>query len=161
MKNENVKLLAWTSEGEEGAKRADKEWGLTKEFGYDMVIGDETNALANWLKEDEVLPDLVTATPEQAHVKDQVKEGSYPNGMVQPGMVWYAHHGNMVFHWVKPFNAETGWGGPGRPEPLDLWQQVLKRKHALDHGSAVMPSHGTMQMCSNDLEVNMSNCGIL
>ena len=99
MKAEKVTLIAWTSEGAAGAKKADEEWGLTKEFGYDMVIGDETNALANHLKEDEILPGLVTATPGEAHVAEQVPEGSYPNGIVMPAMIWYAHHGNLVLQW--------------------------------------------------------------
>jgi len=85
MKNQDVKLVAWTSEGEEGAKKADEEWGLTKEYGYDMVIGDDSCALAKHLKEDFVLEHLVFATPEEAHVQDLVPEGSYPEGIAMPG----------------------------------------------------------------------------
>lgn len=88
MEREGLKLIAWTSEGPEGAAKADALWGLTKDYGFSQVLGDSTNALANWLKEDELLPNLVIATPEQAHVQDVVDPGSYPNGMVQPGMVW-------------------------------------------------------------------------
>lgn len=154
MKNENVQLIAWTSEGTEGASRADTEWGLTKDFGYDAVLGDDTNALAKWLQEDEILPRLVTLTPAEAHVTELLPPGStYPNGMVLPGMVWYAHHGNPVFQWEKTCEA-PGYGGPGRPDPEDLWAAVLKRKHALDHGNAVMPSHGTaMKMCSTEEDI--------
>ena len=89
MEKEGLKLIAWTSEGAEGAAKADAAWGLTtNKYGFYRVLGDSTNALANWLKEDELLPHLVTATPEEAHVKDLVEPGSYPNGMVQPGMLW-------------------------------------------------------------------------
>jgi hypothetical protein len=160
---EKIQMIAWTSEGEEGAAKANKEWGLTKEFGFDGVYGDETIALANWLKEDEVLPDLVIKTPKEAKVTQLAKEGSYSNGVVMPGMVWYAHHGNMVFQWVSKFDeSSSNLGGPGRPEPADLWDQVLKRKHALDHGNAVMPSHGTdVKLCTNDTEVAMASCSIL
>jgi hypothetical protein len=43
----------------------------------------------------------------------------------------------------------------GRPEPGHLWKQVLKRKHALDHGSTVMPSHGTdITLCSTEAELD-------
>lgn len=162
MKKEKVQIIAWTSEGEAGAARADKEWGLTEDFGYDAVLGDETNALANWLKEDEILPRLVTATPEEAHVTHLLPEGStYPNGIVMPGMVWYAHHGNPVFQWEKTCEAPE-YGGPGRPDPVALWEAVLKRKHALDHGNAVMPCHGTaMKLCSTDLDLFASSCSIL
>jgi len=62
MKKENVRLVAWTSQGEEAAKKADKEWGL--------VIGDETLALAKYLMEDEILPGLKIATPQEAKVKE-------------------------------------------------------------------------------------------
>ena len=34
MQAEGLKLIAWTSEGAEGAKKADEEWGLTKNYGY-------------------------------------------------------------------------------------------------------------------------------
>jgi hypothetical protein len=161
MKKENVQIIAWTSEGAEGAARADTEWRLTKDFGYTAVLGDETNVLANWLKEDELLPDLVIATPEEAQVTNLLPEGSnYPNGIVMPGMIWYAHHGSPVFEWTKTMEA-PGYGGPGRPDPVALWETVLKRKHALDSGNAVMPSHGTqMKMCSTDLDIAMSNCEV-
>ena len=162
MKKEKVKIIAWTSEGEAGAVRADEKWGLTKDYGFNAVLGDNTNALAKWLKEDEILPGLVTLSPEEAKVSQILPEGSiYPNGIVMPGMVWYAHHGSPVFQWVKPFEAPD-YGGPGRPDPVALWEAVLKRKHALDHGNAVMPCHGAqMKMCSTDLEVTMSNCVIV
>lgn len=167
MKQENVKIIAWTSEGAAGAARADQEWGLTEKYGYDMVLGDDTNALANWLKEDEILPGLAIATPAEANVAHLLPPGGgesrYPHGLVQPGMVWYAHHGNPVFQWVQPFDAAAGLtGGPGRPDPVSLWAAVLKRKHALDHGSTVMPSHGDhMKLCSTDAEVTLANCVVL
>jgi len=163
MKKDSVKLIAWTSEGREGAKKADEEWGLTKDFGYDGVLGDETNALAKWLIEDEVLPNLVIKPLDEAQVDKSLlpATSTYPNGMVMPGMVWYAHHGNPVFQWEKEFTAPA-YGGPGRPDPDDLFQEVLKRKHALDHGNAVMPSHGTnLKMCSNDMDVTLSKCALM
>ena len=164
MKNEKVTLIAWTSEGAAGAKKADEEWGLTKDFGYDLVIGDETNALANHLKEDEVLPGLITATPGEAKVaQNLITEGAYPNGIVMPAMVWYAHHGNLVLQWESKFEEASGWGGPsGRPEVANLWEMILKRKHALDHGNAIMPVHGdSIKLCAYDWEVNLSNCSVL
>jgi len=160
---DSVKLIAWTSEGAEGAAKMDEELGLTKDLGYDGVLGDETNALAKWLIEDEILPNLVIKPLDEAHVDKALlpETSTYPNGMVMPGMVWYAHHGNPVFQWEKPFEAPA-YGGPGRPDPDDLWQQVLKRKHALDHGNAVMPSHGTnLKMCSNDLDVTLSKWSVM
>ena len=37
----------------------------------------------------------------------------------------------------------------------DLWEQVLKRKHALDKGDAIMPVHGNeLRQCTSPLEVN-------
>lgn len=160
MSKENVKLIAWTSEGEEGAKKADELWGLTKDFGYDLVIGDETNALAEWLKEDEILPNLVVKTPEEAKVQNLVTSGTYPNGIVMAGQVWWAHHGMIAFEWASAFE-EPGLGGPGRPDPAWVWEQVLKRKHALDHGSTVMPVHGKdIKMCTSDMDVTMSSCSV-
>lgn len=161
MKKENVKMIAWTSEGEAGAKKADEEWGLTKDYGYDMVIGDDTNALANWLKEDEILPNLVTKTPEEAKVADLITPGSHSNGIVMAGQAWWAHHGMIAFEWASKFE-EPDCGGPGRPEPKWVWEQVLKRKHALDHGNAVMPVHGDdIKMCASDFEVTLAGCSIL
>jgi hypothetical protein len=152
---EKVRLVAWTSEGTTGAAKADNDWGLTKEYGYDAVLGDDSNALANYLIEDEILPGLVIKSPLDAKVQDLVEPGSYPNGIVMPGMIWYAHHGNMVFQWVTNYDESChAPGGPGRPEPDDLWKQVMKRKHALDLGNAVMPSHGTdVKLCTTDEEL--------
>lgn len=158
MKSQNVKLIAWTSEGEAGARKADENWGLSKEYMFDLVIGDETNALANYLKEDMILEELVITTPGEALVSEDEKKamvGTYPNGLVNPAMIWYAHHGNLVLQWASVFDPAKGrTGQKGRPEIESMWQVVLKRKLALDHGSAVMPAHGDMKCCANsDLEI--------
>jgi len=161
-KDHGIKLIAWTSEGADGAKKADEEWGLTSECGFDMVIGDDTLALAKYLKEDEILPGLAIQTPEEAKVQDLIVEGTYPNGIVLPGQAWWAHHGMIVFEWESKFDPEAGkFGGPGRPDPAFVWVQVLKRKHALDHGNAIMPVHGDdIKLCAGDLEVTLSSCTI-
>ena len=114
MKAEGLKLIAWTSEGPEGAKKADEKWGLTKNYGFEQVIGDETNALAKYLVDDCILEHLVTMTPEEANAKDMV--GTYPNGIVQPGMVWYAHHGSLVLQWESKAKPK-GFFAPTRPNP--------------------------------------------
>jgi hypothetical protein len=116
MQNEGLKLIAWTSEGPEGAKKADEEWGLTKDYSFSEVIGDETNALAKYLVEDVILEHLVTSTPEEAKVQDRITPGTYPNGLVQPGMIWYAHHGSLVLQWEAKVE-EPHFGGPNRPVP--------------------------------------------
>ena len=46
----DVKLIAWTSEGADAARKADEAWGLSKKFGYAAVIGDENIRLAKYLK---------------------------------------------------------------------------------------------------------------
>jgi hypothetical protein len=146
MEKERVYLIAWTSEGAEGASKADKEWGLTKDYGYSEVIGDETCALAKYLVEDEILPELVTSTPQEAEVMDHISPDTYPNGLVQPGMVFYAHHGSLACHWEATVDETTMYGATERPLPSEIWKQVLKRKHALDHGNAVKP------VCASQLE---------
>jgi hypothetical protein len=164
MEQERVYLIAWTSEGAEGAKKADEEWGLTKDYGYSQVIGDETCALAQHLVEDEILPGLVLSTPQEARVVDHKNNNddnnnndnnsslllppdAYPSGLVQPGMVFYAHHGSLACHWEQTTVDETTlYGATERPLPSEIWKQVLKRKHALDHGNAIMP------VCASQLE---------
>jgi len=116
MEKEGLKIIAWTSEGPEGAARADAAWGLTKGYGFHQVLGDPTHALANWLKEDELLPDLIVSTPEEARVLDLVTPGSFPNGIVQPAMIWYAHHGSVALQWEAKVEPPH-YGGPYRPEP--------------------------------------------
>lgn len=158
MKHDHLQLIAWTSQGIDGANQANTEWELTTKYGYDAVLGDETNALANWYIEDEILPDLVIKTPNEAKVQDVICDASlYPNGIVMPAMVWYAHHGNMVLHWTSKFNeTDVHPCGPIRPEPESVWNQVLKRKHALDLGNDVLPSHGTdVKMCTFEEDVSM------
>eukprot|EP00980_Cylindrotheca_fusiformis_P006262 scaffold1340_cov122-Cylindrotheca_fusiformis.AAC.5 len=152
-KSIQLKLIAWTSEGAEGAKKADEEWELTSKYGFDEVIGDDTNALAKYLVDDFILEKLVTMKPEEANVASQITPGTYPNGLVQPGMVWYAHNGSLVLQWESEAKA-PGFGGPNRPHPKEIWEQVQKRKHALDKGDAIMPVHGReLRQCTTDLEV--------
>ena len=117
MKADGLKLIAWTSEGSDAAKRADHEWGLTEKFGFDCVIGDDTNALAKYLVDDCILEKLATKTPDELGIKDQVPEGAYPNGVVLPGMVWYAHHGNLVLQWESNGNEGHGFFTAVRPNP--------------------------------------------
>jgi len=159
MQSHGLKLIAWTSEGEAGAKKADEDWGLTKDFGYAQVLGDDTNALAKYLVDDCILEHLVTSSPAEAKVEDKITSGTYPNGIVQPGMIWYAHHGSLVLQWEAKVEAPH-YGGPYRPVPEDTWAQVIKRKHALDKGDAIMPVHGReLRQCSTPFEVDF--CVIL
>ena len=105
--------------------------------------------------EDEILPDLTIIKPDEAKITDYITPGSYPNGIVMPAMIWYAHHGNIVFQWVSKYDPSADLPcGPGRPDFDDLWKQVKKRKHALDLGSSVMPSHGTdIKLVATDADV--------
>jgi len=116
MKGEGLRLYAWTSEGADGAKKADEQWGLTTEFGFEEVIGDETNALAKYLVEDCILENILTKTPEEANVKHLVTEGTYPNGMVLPCMIWYAHRGSLVLQWESK-GDKAGFFTATRPNP--------------------------------------------
>lgn len=157
-----IKLIAWTSAGSEDARKADEEWKLTKECGYTAVIGDETAALAKYLIEDELLPNLVIVKdPKNDANIDNLPEGSYPHGLVMAGQVWWAHRGTVCFEWSSKVEPPT-YGGPNRPDPEFVWQQVLKRKHALEHGNAIMPAHGDdIKMCASELEVNAAVCSIM
>ena len=146
-------MIAWTSEGEEGAKKADEEWSLTKEHGYTEVIGDDTCSLAKYLQSTCLLEKLITSSLEEAHLEKTV--GAYPNGIVQPGMIWYAHHGSVVLQWEATNIVEPPLFGGNRPHPKELFEQVLKRKHALDKGEAVIPVHGNqLKQCCSAMEVN-------
>lgn len=152
-----LKLIAWTSEGVEGAKKAEEDWSLVKDHGFSQVIGDESCALAKYLVEDCLLEKLITSSAEEANVQDQIKNsspGSYPNGIVQPGMVWYAHHGSLVLQW-EAVVEKPHFGGPHRPHPEDLFEQVMKRKHALELGEAVVPVHGAqLKQCTTEWDVS-------
>jgi hypothetical protein len=142
MKDHDVCLIAWTSEGPEGAKLADEHWKLTTEYGFDQVIGDNTCALPKWLKEDELLPNLIFSTPDEAQVRHKVTPNSYGgDGICQPGVAFYAHHGILVMHWEAKVTMPTH-GGAHRPMPSEMWKKVEGRKHALDHGNAAMPING-------------------
>ena len=122
MQDEQVYLIAWTSEGESGAKQADEEWGLTKELGYSEVLGDETCALAKYLKDDEILPHLMINTPQEVRVEEFIAPGTYPNGLVQPGMVFYAHHGNLALQWEAPVLDTNSFGAANRPQPAGAFR---------------------------------------
>jgi hypothetical protein len=155
MESQHLKLVAWTSEGPDGAKKADTEWSLTKDHGFSDVIGDDTCALAKYLVDDCLLEKIVTSSAKDINAEDQIEKdspGTYPNGIVQPAMIWYAHHGTMVLQWEavldKPHSA---------PDPSSLFEQVLKRKHALELGESVIPVHGNqLKQCDTDCDVNCS-----
>eukprot|EP00540_Astrosyne_radiata_P011935 CAMPEP_0116869152 /NCGR_PEP_ID=MMETSP0418-20121206/27598_1 /TAXON_ID=1158023 /ORGANISM="Astrosyne radiata, Strain 13vi08-1A" /LENGTH=205 /DNA_ID=CAMNT_0004505211 /DNA_START=116 /DNA_END=733 /DNA_ORIENTATION=+ len=137
-------MVAWTSEGPEGAKKAATEWKLLDD--YDFVLGDDTNSLAEYLVEDELLPKLETVPIDEAKLSEDKMYGpviaKYPKGMVQPGIIIYAHKGNMCFHWEAKATEENAFGAANRPLPSEIWKEVKHRKKALDHGNAVMPIHG-------------------
>mmetsp|Transcript_22745 Transcript_22745/g.33729 ORF Transcript_22745/g.33729 Transcript_22745/m.33729 type:complete len:192 (-) Transcript_22745:364-939(-) len=102
--------------------------------GVDLVLSDPTHALANYYKEDELLPGITFTDP---------KDG-FPNGMVQPAFIVYAHHGTECAHWEQSDVSEaTEFGAANRPEPKALWEAVMHRKHALDNGNAAIPVHGS------------------
>lgn len=104
---------------------------MTKDLGFEQILGDDTNALAKHLIEDVILPDLIIKTPEEAGVKDLIGQvgAAYPNGIVMPGRVWYAHHGSApVFEWSHKCDGPGPCGGPLRPDLAAMWEQVLKRK---------------------------------
>ena len=159
---ETVKIIAWTSEGAQGAQKADTEWHLTSELGFTHVIGDESNALANYfkdfLKEEEILGDLDILPLADLQAGNDVKKSTstYPNGVALPCMLWYAHSGSLVLEW-----ASSNKGGPGRPDLEEMWKKVSKRKKALEHGNATMPAHGNMKLCADDLQVTLAQCSIL
>eukprot|EP00529_Nitzschia_sp_RCC80_P035626 CAMPEP_0113474192 /NCGR_PEP_ID=MMETSP0014_2-20120614/18451_1 /TAXON_ID=2857 /ORGANISM="Nitzschia sp." /LENGTH=178 /DNA_ID=CAMNT_0000367019 /DNA_START=436 /DNA_END=969 /DNA_ORIENTATION=+ /assembly_acc=CAM_ASM_000159 len=124
MESQHLKLIAWTSEGADGAKKADEEWSLTKDHGFSEVIGDDTCAFSKYLVDDCLLEKLVTTpSPKDINVEDIIKKqnspGTYPNGLVQPAMVWYAHHGSLVLQWEAVVEQSSGFGGPNRPNPPD------------------------------------------
>jgi len=158
MKKRGVYLIAWTSEGEEGAKLADEHWHLKSKYEFDEVIGDETGALGQWLKEDELLPNLITSSPVEAQVAHKITSGTYPNGIVQPGIAFYAHHGILVMHWEAKVLKPT-YGGAHRPAPSEIWSRVKHRKHALDDGNAAMPINGeTLKQTCEKLD---GNCNVM
>ncbi len=42
-----------------------------------------------------------------------------------------------------------------RRRHVDIWEQVLKRKHALDKGNAILPVHGNeIRQCTSEFDVN-------
>jgi hypothetical protein len=111
---EDTYLVAWTSEGQAGADMAKAKWDLSQ---YKEVIGDETCALAKHLVDDEILPDLLFTPKEDLNLTE-----GYPNGVVQPGFVMYANHGNLVCHWVQEVvAAENAMGGANRPNPEGMF----------------------------------------
>jgi hypothetical protein len=119
---EDTYLVAWTSEGQAGADKAKATWDLSK---YKEVIGDETCALAQYLSDEEILPDLIITPKADLNLTE-----GYPNGVVQPGFVMFAHHGNMVCHWVQEVvTAENAMGGANRPNPEGTFYSCSSVSH--------------------------------
>lgn len=159
MADHNLHLIAWTSEGEEGARAADENWGLTRDHGFDQVLGDETCALSRFLVEDGWLSKLTTSSSlsEIKPTESTESPGSYRNGVVQPGMIWYAHH-TVVLEWEATVEPPY-FGATNRPNPRELFEEVLKRKHELDKGDTVVVVHGNrLKQCCTPMEVN---CAIM
>ena len=155
-------IIAWTSEGAEGAKKMDEDLKLTTELGFAQVLGDETNALAKYfkdfLKEEEILGDLDIVDVKTLKADDDIKKSpsTYPTGLASPCILWYAHKGMLVLEWASANN-----GGPGRPDCAEMWAKVQKRKHALEKGNVTMPAHKNIKLCADDWQVTLSQCVLL
>lgn len=108
-------MVAWTSQGEEGAAEAKEMWSLAD---FDMVIGDKSAALAKYLVDDVILPDLDINPPREETKK---AHNLTDDDLVQPGMVIYAHKGNLCMHWEAPVNEANGYGAANRPEPASKY----------------------------------------
>jgi hypothetical protein len=113
-KPSNCFLVAWTSQGEEAAREVEDKWNLPN---VNMVIGDKTAALAKYFIEDEILPELtIQPIREELKHKHSLGDDEYPEGLVQPGMVIFAHKGNLIMHWEAPVTEANGYGAANRPE---------------------------------------------
>jgi hypothetical protein len=114
-KPEKCYMVAWTSQGEDAAKEAQEQWNLTD---YDLVTGDKTASLAKYLIEDELLPKLnISPAGDATKVKYSLRDDDYPEGLVQPGMVIFAHKGNLVMHWEAEVTEANLYGAANRPDP--------------------------------------------
>ncbi|MGV2389322.1 MAG UNVERIFIED_CONTAM: hypothetical protein LVR29_16925 [Microcystis novacekii LVE1205-3] len=113
-KPSNCYMVAWTSQGEEGAAEAKEKWHLEN---FDLVIGDKTASLAKYLIEDEILPQLdINPVREELKTKYSIGDEDYPEGLVQPGMVLFAHKGNLIMHWEAEVSEATLYGAANRPD---------------------------------------------
>ena len=107
-----------------------------------------------YYRDEELLPKLVITPKTDAHLpKDVFISGEYPNGIVQPAMLFYAHHGVEVLNWVAKVNRPY-YGASSRPAPSEVWRKVQKRKESLDHGNAVLPAQGSkLKQCTTAFDV--------
>lgn len=113
-KPSNCYMVAWTSQGEDAAKEAQEQWNLAD---YDLVIGDKTAALAKYFIEDEILPKLdINPLRDELKAKHGLGDNEYPEGLVQPGMVIFAHKGNLVMHWEAEVTEGNLYGAANRPD---------------------------------------------
>lgn len=114
-KPDNCYMVAWTSQGEEGANEAKEKWNIPH---FDLVVGDKSAALGTYLVDDMLLPDLdINPVREDVKVENNLSDDDYPEGIVQPGMVVFAHKGNLVMHWEAKVTEENAFGAANRPEP--------------------------------------------
>ena len=129
--------------------RGKKEWKLS-ESGYSLVVGDDTNTLAAHLVEDQLLPKLSVQPLEDIQVKESKtfsRPTGYPNGLVQPGMVIYAHRGNMIMHWEAKVEKSNVYGAANRPLP----EGTLARFDALGYEAALLIVFFIIQMFGRKL----------
>ena len=105
-------------------------------------------------REEELLPKLVITPKDEAHLpNDVLVSGDYPSGVVQPAMLFYAHHGVEVLNWSAKVNRPY-YGASSRPLPSEVWRKVQKRKHSLDNGNAVFPAQGAkLKKCTTAFDV--------
>lgn len=121
-KPEGCYMVAWTSQGEEGAKEVQEQWDISS---FDLVIGDKTAALAKYLIDDVILPKLDISPPRDAlKTNHNFGDRDYPEGLVQPGMAIFAHKGSLCMHWEAEVNEANLYGAANRPDPKGTYVVV-------------------------------------
>mmetsp|Transcript_56008 Transcript_56008/g.130952 ORF Transcript_56008/g.130952 Transcript_56008/m.130952 type:complete len:148 (+) Transcript_56008:114-557(+) len=117
MTEKKVKVFGLTSEPQDQADLAQKEWGISY-----PIIGCQDVSLASYLKEQGLFAPVVSA---HSNTK------SYPNGMVQPALAFIRSRDRaVIFRWVCVPNSSNFHGATYRPKPADVWHTVKKKLDA-------------------------------
>ena len=145
MSSHGVELYGVTAETQESADATMTQWGVKV-----PLIGDLSNTIAKQTKEAYVPPLIITMAEEQSFHPKIGSRKRYPNGAVQPAVLFLSLNEAPVkpttlFAWaVKPTVTTMG-GAIGRPDIVEVWELIQKKiargcDPATDEGDMLLPN---------------------
>ena len=127
MSSHGVELYGVTAETQESADASMVQWGVKV-----PLIGDLSNTIAKQTKEAHLSSLIITMAEEQSFHSKIGSRKVYPNGAVQPAVLFLSLNEAPVkpttlFAWAVKPTVMTFGGAIGRPDIVEVWELIRKK----------------------------------